>query len=108
VSWTDDRLSPTHVSARTAALARGLALLGAGCHSATAPDSIFRADGTMQVLGAGCFRILTSRRTYEPLSVPAECSVDGLAVRFEARLRPTFNTCMGGDVVEVLTITRRR
>jgi hypothetical protein len=31
-----------------------------------------------------------------------------LAVHFEGRLRPTFNTCMAGDVVELLSITRRQ
>ena len=86
--------------------AAGLALLSLACHASTAPDGVIRADGTMQGAG-GCLRIVTTAHTYQPLSVPTAFQVEGLAVHFEARLRPTFNTCMAGDVVELLSITKR-
>jgi hypothetical protein len=72
----------------------------------TAPGNI-RADGFMERSVEGCFRIVTSDRIFQPLVLAAEFQVDGLPVRFEAKLKPTFNTCMAGETVELLHIERR-
>jgi len=93
---------------RTVTFAMGFAIAVAACQRSTAPDATIRADGTMERSVGGCFRIVTATHTYQPLSVPTAFQVDGLAVHFEGRLRPTFNTCMAGDVVELLSITRRQ
>lgn len=99
---------PKRLSVRAAVGTLALGVLGVACHTATAPDAVIRADGTMERSVGGCFRILTGEHVYQPLSVPSAFQVNGLAVRFEARLRPTFNTCMAGDVVELLAISQRR
>jgi hypothetical protein len=96
-----------YLSARATTTALGIILLGVACHAATAPDAVIRADGTIQRSVGGCYRILTSTHAYQPLSLPATFQVEGLPVHFEARLKPTFNTCMAGDVVELLSIAQR-
>ena len=92
--------------ARSAVLSGALALTGA-CQ-ATDPDPIIRDDGTMERSVEGCFRIVTQTGTYQPLTLAEDFQVDGLAVYFEASLKPTFNNCMAGDVVELLRIERRQ
>lgn len=81
----------------------GLVMLSASCHAPTEP--IIRGEGQMQRVES-CFRIVTGSQAYQPLVVPPEFRVEGIRVRFEARSQPTFNTCMGGDVVELLSISR--
>jgi hypothetical protein len=78
-----------------------------GCAGPTAAPGTIRADGTVERSVEGCFRIVTSDRIFQPLSLTTEFQVDGLAVRFEAKLKPTFNTCMAGETVELLHIERR-
>jgi hypothetical protein len=93
---------------RAVTFAMGLAIAATACQRTTAPDTVIRADGAMERSVGGCFRIVTTTHAYQPLSIPTAFQVDGLAVHFEGRLRPTFNTCMAGDVVELLSITRRQ
>jgi hypothetical protein len=78
-----------------------------GCGEPTTTPGTIRADGTMERSVEGCFRIVTSDRIFQPLALAAEFQVDGLPVRFEAKLKPTFNTCMAGETVELLHIERR-
>lgn len=80
-----------------------MAVLTVACRSPSEP--VIRATGQVRG-GMGCFTLVTSTRAYQPLTLPAEFQVDGLRVRFEARSKPTFNTCMAGETVELLSITR--
>jgi hypothetical protein len=81
-------------------------LVQLGCSNPTAAPQIILAHGTMERSAEGCFRIVTSDRTLQPLSLAVEFQVDGLPVRFLAVLKPTFNTCMAGETVELLHIER--
>jgi hypothetical protein len=74
------------------------------CRAPTEP--LIQADGQMQLSVGGCFRIVTSSNAYQPTNLAAEFQIDGIRVHFEARLKPTFNTCMAGDVVELVSIRR--
>jgi len=88
-------------------VAFALSLLQFACRSPGAPRDLITGDGVMQRSVEGCFRILTTNRIFQPLSLASEFQVDGLAVHFQARLKPTFNTCMAGETVELLEIERR-
>ena len=77
------------------------------CGEPTSTPGTIRADGIMERSVEGCFRIVTSDRLLQPLTVAAEFQVDGLPVRFEAKLKPTFNSCMAGETVELLHIEKR-
>jgi hypothetical protein len=78
-----------------------------GCGGPTTAPGTIRADGFMERSVEGCFRIVTSDRILQPLVLSTEFQVDGLPVRFEAKVKPTFNTCMAGETVELLHIERR-
>jgi hypothetical protein len=77
------------------------------CSEPTNTPGTIRADGVMARSVEGCFRIITSDRILQPLALPPEFQVDGLPVRFEANLKPTFNSCMAGETVELLHIQAR-
>ena len=85
-----------------------LSLLQFACRSPAEPRDLIVADGVMQRSVEGCFRIITSNRIFQPLSLASEFQVDGLAVHFQARLKPTFNTCQAGETVELLQIELRK
>ena len=85
----------------------GLALAAVGCNVLPGgPDGVIRARGTVTSAAEGCLQIVTSDHSYQPLSIPAEFRVPGLRVYFEARPKPTNNTCQAGDVVELMRIER--
>jgi hypothetical protein len=89
-----------------ALLLAGALAVSIGC-GATDPDRIIRDVGTLERSVEGCFRILAPSGIYQPLTLPLEFHEHGLAVYFEARHRPTFNTCQAGDVIELIRIERR-
>jgi hypothetical protein len=70
------------------------------------PDGLIRSEGVVDT-GENCFLISTPDRSYQPLVMPSEFRVKGMRVYFEARPKPTFNTCMAGEVVELVRIERR-
>ena len=92
---------------RIVQIAFALVLGQVACKSPDAPRDLITGDGFMERSVEGCFRIVTSNRIFQPLSLANEFQVDGLAVHFQAKLKPTFNTCMAGETVELLSIERR-
>ena len=76
----------------------------ASCTSPAEPP--ISDSGEIQLAVGGCYRIVTATRTYQPLSLASEFQQHGIRVKFEARLKPTVNTCMAGDVIELISIQR--
>ena len=92
---------------RLVQLTLALSMPQVACRSPAAPGDLIAADGVIERSVEGCFRIMTSNRSFQPLSLASEFQVNGLAVHFEARLKPTFNTCMAGETIELLRIYPR-
>lgn len=97
---------PQSLSARLASVALASVLLSTACRSITGATPLIQADGTVHRSVEGCFVIRTATQAFQPIALPAAFQIEGLAVHFEARSKPTPNICMAGDVVELLAIAR--
>ncbi len=91
---------------RLLSCAIAIAVFG-GCSDSVASNRI-RDTGLVEFGAGGCYRILAekARRAYQPLNLPKEYKVRGIRVRFEAVLKPTFNQCLDGEVIELISIER--
>jgi len=85
-----------------------IALAGFSACRGSLDSNRIRSTGFIELAVERCYRIITADRTYQPLNLPPDFEVEGLQVGFEAILKPTFNTCQAGDVVELTRIERLR
>ena len=82
------------------------ALAGLSACRGSVDSNRIRDTGFIEFTVGQCYRIVTADRTYQPLNLARDFEVEGLQVRFEAIPKPTFNTCLAGEVVELTKIER--
>ncbi len=94
------------------AITVGFGLVGllalAGCLPKIGPPDVFTTTGTVQFidLEGGFYGIVADDGShYEPFGLPSEFQIDGLRVRFTARiLKDAVSIYMWGTPIEILKI----
>lgn len=91
-------------------VASALSCAGAGTGPGTFLNSPLGTNATVRFVDieGGCWSLDTPHGHYEPINLPAEFRVDGLAVRVSLRAAPDrVSICMMGQLVRIDAISAR-